>query len=386
MVVANPRHLAGPGGGFGRRNNLVPARTPPNIKNVGEINLTNKYVRFCVLSLCFAVACLVGKIGAAQAQEPLIPVTVQLGDVSLTKLPVLLAADKRIFARNGLKVDIFISPSAAAVVRAEGVNVPAQNIHSGMVADLDIGGGSPMVVNMTTVATYPHRIILATMDNVVRFHIIARKGITSVDQLKGKRIGYEEPGSLDQSGLLLFLHKMGWDPVHDVSMYSNGGSVGNIVSGQVDAMAGSEIAITEAKKLGFNDLVDLKQYNWVMPGSGVMALSSWAKQNPDACARFIKSMVEAIALMKTDKQADYASLKKWFGMTDPAKLAAVYASAKNLPSKPYPSIAGLQMMHMVYDWRALDTSKPEDFADSSYVAALDKSGVIDSLYKKQAQN
>jgi NitT/TauT family transport system substrate-binding protein len=350
------------------------------------MNLTNKHVRLCVLSLCFAVACLVGKIGAAQAQETLIPVTVQLGDVSLTKLPVLLAADKGIFARNGLKVDIFISPSAAAVVRAEGVNVPAQNIRSGVVADIDIGGGSPMVVNMTTVATYPHRIIIATMDNVVRFHIIARKGITSVDQLKGKRIGYEEPGSLDQYGLLLFFRKMGWDPVNDVSMYTNGGSVGNIVSGQVDAMAGSEIAITEAKKLGFNDLVDLKQYNWVMPGSGVMALSSWAKQNPDACARFVKSMVEAIAMMKTDKKADYASLKKWFGMTDPAKLAAVYASAKNLPSKPYPSIAGLQMMHTVYDWRALDTSKPEDFADSSYVAALDKSGFIDSLYKKQAQN
>jgi NitT/TauT family transport system substrate-binding protein len=348
---------------------------------MGGINLNNKYIHLCVLSLCFTLACLAGKSGAAQARETPIPVTVQLGDVSLTKLPVLLAADNGIFARNGLKVDIFISPSAAAVVRAEGVNVPAQNIRSGVVADIDIGGGSPMVVNMTTVATYPHRIIIATMDNVVRFHIIARKGITSVDQLKGKRIGYEEPGSLDQYGLLLFFHKMGWDPVNDVSMYSNGGSVGNIVSGQVDAMAGSEIAIAEAKKLGLNDLVDLKQYNWAMPGSGVMALSGWAKQNPDACARFIKSMVEAIALMKTDKRADYASLKKWFGMTDPAKLAAVYASAKNLPSKPYPSIAGLRMMHTVYDWRAFDTSKPEDFADSSYVAALDKSGFIDSLYK-----
>ena len=327
--------------------------------------------------------------GPAQAQQAPIPVTVtvELGDVSLTKLPVLLAADNGIFQRNGLAVDMFITPSAAAVVRGEGVIVPPQNIRAGgPPPDIDIGGGSPMVVASTTIATYPRRIILATMDNVVRFHIIARKGITSAAQLKGARIGYEAPGSLDQYGLLLFFHKMGWDPARDVAMYSSGGSVGNIVNGQVDAMAGDEIAITAAKQRGFNDLVDFQQYHWVMPGSGVMALAGWAKQNPDACARFVKSIVEAIALMKTNRQAAYASLTKWFGIKDPAKLAAVYADAQKLPSKPYPSLAGLQMMHKVYDWRALDLSKPQDFADSSYIAALDKSGFIDSLYKIPSQH
>ncbi len=322
----------------------------------------------------------------AQAPQTLTPVTVELGDVSLTKLPILLAADNGIFERNGLKVDIFVTPSAAAVVKAEGVNVPPQNIRSGVVADINIGGGSPMVVASTTVATYPHRIILATMDNVVRFHVLARQGITSVAQLKGKRIGFEAPGSLDQLGLLLLFHRMGWDPAHDVSMYSNGGSVGSILSGQVDAIAGSEIAIESAKKAGLNDIADLRQYKWAMPGSGIMALSGWAKQNPDTCQRFVKSVIEAIALMKTNQPADNASLAKWFGITDPAKLAAIFASTKNLPAKPYPSIEGLKMMRTVYDWRALNISKPEDFADPSYVAALDHSGFIDGLYKKPATN
>lgn len=67
--------------------------------------------------------------------------------------------------------------------------------------------------------------------------------------------------------------------------------------------------------------------------------------------------------MKTNKAAASASLAKWLGMKDPAKVDAVYASVKYLPSKPYPSIAGLQMMHEVYNWCAFNMTKPEDFED-----------------------
>ena len=70
--------------------------------------------------------------------------------------------------------------------------------------------------------------------------------------------------------------------------------------------------------------------------------------------------------------------------TDPAKLEAVYAEAMNLPSKPYPSIEGLKNMQSIYTWREIENKKPEDFTDSSFIAELDKSGYIDSLYKKKA--
>lgn len=348
----------------------------------------NKLKSTFVFALGVSMA-LAGYIAHAQQQPPqtLIPVSVELGDVSLTKLPIIMAADNGLFERNGLKVDMFITPRAAAAVRSAGVIVPPENIRAGgPPADIQISGGAFNVVNMTTIATAPPRIIIATMDNMVRFHIIARKGITSVDQIKGKRLGYTVPGALEQYSLLLYLHQRGWDPAHDVSMYMDGGDVGAIQKGQVDVIAGSEISIAAAKKLGLNDLIDLSQFNWPMPGSGVMALSNWLPNNHDAAMRFMKATVEAIALMKNNRQAAYASLTKWFGITDPTKLAAVYDSAQSLADKPYPSIAGLTLMRTVFNWRALNITKPTDFTDSSYVTALDKSGFIDSLYKKQAQN
>jgi NitT/TauT family transport system substrate-binding protein len=339
---------------------------------------TTKLLALLALAAC--APCL----GAAFAQDKtaaeLIPVTVELGDVSLTKLPFIMAADNGIYQRNGLAVSQFITPSAAAAVRGSGVIVPPENIKGNTVGEINIGGGSPTLVRMTSVATAPHRVILATTDDVSRFHVISRPDITNPEDLKGKRIGYGNLGALDHLSMILYLRKMGWDPNRDVSMLSNGNGPQSIVKNLVDAFAGTDIALAAAKKLGLRDLVDLGQYEFKMPGSGVNALSEWLPSHRDAAARFIKATVEAIALMKTDKAAAFASMTKWYGISDPEKLEAVYAEATKLPSKPYPSIAGLATMQSVYTWREMAIRRPEDFTDPTFVTALDQSGYIDSLY------
>ncbi|HLH98890.1 MAG TPA: ABC transporter substrate-binding protein [Xanthobacteraceae bacterium] len=325
--------------------------------------------------------------GTIRAQEKpaaggaLTPLTVELGDVSLTKLPFIMAADNGIYEKNGLKVSQYITPGAAQAVRGSGVIVPPENIKT-MVGEINIGGGSPTMVRMTSVATAPHRVILATTDDVSRFHVISRADITDPHELKGKRIGYGNLGALDHFSMILFLRKLGLDPERDVSMFSNGNGPQSIAKGLVDAFAGTDIALTAAKQMGLRDLVDLGQYHFVMPGSGVNALAEWLPSNRDTAARFMRATVEAIALMKTDKKAAFASMTKWYGISDPAKLEAVYAEASQLPRKPYPSIEGLKVMQTIYTWREMVRHQPEDFTDPSFIAALDTSGYIDSLYHR----
>jgi NitT/TauT family transport system substrate-binding protein len=336
---------------------------------------------FALLALSVAILALPG---ASRAQDKLIPITVELGDVSLTKLPFIMAADAGIYERNGLKVSQFITPGAAAAVRGSGVIVPPENVKANVLGEINIGGGSPTMVRMTSVATAPHRVILATTDNISRFHVISRTDIARGEDLKGKRIGYGTLGALDHLSMVLFLRTLGLNPDRDVSMLANGNGPQSIVKGLVDAFAGTDIALAEAKKLGLRDLVDMWPYRFVMPGSGVNALADWLPRNRDTAARFMKATVEAIALMKTDKKAAFASMAKWYGITDPDKLEAVYAQARELPSKPYPSIEGLKVMQSVYTWREMVIHQPEDFTDPSFVAALDQSGYIDGLYKKNA--
>jgi ABC-type nitrate/sulfonate/bicarbonate transport system substrate-binding protein len=318
---------------------------------------------------------------AAQAQDATMSITVELGDVSATKVPFIVAAESGIYARNGLTVTQFITPNAAENVRQSGFIVPPEFIKSGVVGDINIGGGSPMIVRMTSVANAPQRIILATNAPTTGFHLYARPAIRSFADLRGKRIGYTSPGSLDGELFLAIAKKMGWNPDRDVSWFSGIAGGDAAAKTNMDAFVGDAFITAAAAKAGYNDLGPLSSYNIPVLGSGVNALKSWLPTHHAAAAAFIKSTVEALALLKKNKAAAFAAMTKWYGISDPAVLEPIYDQAAEMPAKPYPSADGLAIVRQIYTWREMQMHDASYFIDPSFVAALDNSGYIDSLYK-----
>src|SRR5262245_19053720 len=294
-------------------------------------------VRILSVSL-FGAAALANPYWTAPARaQNLLPVSVELGDVSLTKLPFVMAAEAGIYRRNGLDVRQYITPNAAELIRrSSGVVVPKEFVGTGL-GDINIGGGSPTIVRMTSDARAPQRVVLATNDPVSRFHIISRTDITRPEDLKGKRIGFSGVGALSHYVLHLFAEKMGWDPRRDLSLLANGMAGELIKSGRVDAFAADEIAVGEAIHAGYRDLVDTGIYRFPMPVSGVNAVKDWLPKNREAAARFIRATVDALALIKTDKPAAFAAMAKWYGISDRAQQEHIYAQAVLLPAKPYPA-------------------------------------------------
>src|SRR5690348_4551495 len=115
-------------------------------------------MRRCICTFVFAL--LAAAPGSAQAQS--LSVSVELGDVSLTKLPFVMAAEAGIYRRNGLDAKQYITPRAAELIRqSSGVVVPKDFVGTG-VGDINIGGGSPTIVRMTSDARAPQRVVLAT--------------------------------------------------------------------------------------------------------------------------------------------------------------------------------------------------------------------------------
>jgi NitT/TauT family transport system substrate-binding protein len=335
------------------------------------------------LAVPILTACALFSPASAQdkpAGEP-ISLTVSLGDVSLTKLPFIMAADYGLYEKNGLKVRQFITPSAAKVVIDRGLQVPKENI-SNEKGDIDIGGASPMIVRMTMDATGPKRTVLATTDHISRYHILTRADIKKPEDLKGKRIGYGTFGALNHFSLYMYFKEIGIDPDKDVTMLSNAQEIKNILDGTVDVVCGNGPVVEQAKKAGLNDMVNLIPKKYEMPGSSVNADKKWLANNKEAARRFVKATVEAIAMTMQDKDKAFASFRKWYGMSDPAMMEVMYSEAADLPKKPYPNIEGFKNMQKVYTWREISRHKPEEYADSSFVTELDKSGYIDSLYKQ----
>jgi NitT/TauT family transport system substrate-binding protein len=318
-----------------------------------------------------------------RAQESGMSLTIELGDVSATKLPFLVAAQAGIYARNGLDVTQFISPSAAAAARANGLVVPAESVKADTVGDLCVCGGSPTIVRMTTTANAPQRIILATTDTQQAFHLFVSPRVKRIEDLKGKRIGYIVRGDLTDLMFHALARRMGWDPDRDWSMFSGIEGVDLAAKYKMDATLSAPLALGEAKKVGFHDLGDLSRFRFVILGSGIAALKSWLPTHRPAAAAFIKSTVEAIALLKKDKSVAFAAMERFYGLTDQAREQALYDAAIKAPAKPYPSLQGLRLVRQMYTWREMEIHPVSYFLDPSFVADLDKSGFIDSLYRRR---
>jgi NitT/TauT family transport system substrate-binding protein len=332
--------------------------------------------------LLLGVVALVAGNGAAAAADKAIPLDVALGDVSLNKVPFLIAADTGIYARNGLDIHQFITPAAADVARHSGVIVPAEYIKAGnATAPIDIGGGSPMIYRVANSPNAVQRVLLATTESIIRDHIIAAPTIASVADLKGKRLGYSVPGAVTHLGALAWVRKMGWEPGRDITLVGSGNALYPLKEGREDALLGSAMLIAMAPELKLKDLIDLSQYKIPVAGSSILAEKNWLKTNRDAAARFVKSAVEAIALMKTDKGVFDAALAKWFAITDKTTQTRMYQFAADFPAKPYPAVDGIRNTLSIYDSPQMRKFRAEDFYDASFVTALDKSGAIDRLYR-----
>ena len=109
------------------------------------------------------------------------------------------------------------------------------------------------------------------------------------------------------------------------------------------------------------------------------------KSDRDLITQYMKAHLEGIALFKTNRDFSIKVIKKVMKMTDDELVNESYDifSKMFLPT-PYPNHPGMKIS---FDYVAMTRNdvwshKPEEFTDPSFVAELDKSGFIKSLYPK----
>jgi ABC-type nitrate/sulfonate/bicarbonate transport system substrate-binding protein len=156
-------------------------------------------------------------------------------------------------------------------------------------------------------------------------------------------------------------------------------------SGRVDAMTGDELTNFALKSsTEYHALVDFNQWKVPMASNGVNVDRAWLREprNRELTRRFIKSMVEAIAIMKQNREAAYRAMAEYYGITDPQMQAHFYEPIHDVPRKPYPTLDGIKKTMELFDGPDMRQHKPEDFFDDSFVRELDQSGYIDSLYSQ----
>jgi NitT/TauT family transport system substrate-binding protein len=335
------------------------------------------------LCLAMALACSAcaasGPGPTPDAAQNLTPVSVSLGDVSLNKVAFLVAADNGIYRKYGLDVHQFITASAADRIRSSGISVPDEFVGTsgGDDAQISVGGGSPLIYSMTAGALATQRVILATTDSEAGFHVVSNTAVASIDDLKGKRLGFSAPGSVSNLIALALLRRKGWTPGRDITLVGGGADYSALKAGRVDAFIASEIYYTMAEKNGAKDLANLAAYHIPIAGSGINAETGWYKGNRDTAVRFLEATIESYALMRKKPEVVYAALAKWYGITDPQQQKDMYSQVARFPEKPYPGVDGIKLVMQLFPHPWLQSHTAKDFYDSSVVGELDRSGFID---------
>ena len=326
--------------------------------------------------MALALAAMAPASGIAQSTR----VDVSLGDVSINKVPQLVAADQGLYAKYGLDVHQTISTGAARAAAASGVVVPEAYVNrdAGAAAPIEVGGGSPMIYGFVANARGAARVIVLTQEAMAVDHVIAKPGITGIQDLKGKRIGFSGVGSVTHFSALSLARQLGWRPDREITLVPGSANLDALKQDKVDAILASAMVIALAPQAGFKDIGDLTRYKMPMPGSGIMVDKAYLAAHRDTVLRFLKADIEATALMQRDKPVFNAALARWFNITDRKTQDGMFAHVNKFEKKPYPSVDGIKQVFALYDSPAMRRHTPQEFYDSSLVAELDKSGFLDN--------
>jgi NitT/TauT family transport system substrate-binding protein len=327
-----------------------------------------------IISLFFVTAAFVGIAPQGFAQDkPLKKIRWGVTSISASNWIPWIAKEAKIYEKNGLDVELIL---------LRGSGQTSQAILGGSIFAAPVTIATVMLANLSgaDLITVAHTV------PGVQSKLLVKPEIKRPEDIKGKRIGTSSLGSLGDFLWRHIVRKYGMDPNRDVTWMSIGNPperLQALASGGIDAADVSYPTDAQGERMGYRALWDARK-EVVYPSMSVVTRRKYVQEDRDTVMRMVKSHVEAIAYLKTNKDFSLKVLAKYLRNNDKDLLEGSYdIYSQDFISTPYPIMQGLQP---TYDYVALSKPeikghKPEEFMDPSFIAELDKSGFIKRLYE-----
>lgn len=271
-----------------------------------------------------------------------------------------------IFRKNGLDPEVVYINSGSLL---------SQGLISGTF-DLSFSQGSEAMVAKLRGADVRIAAVVANRFNHV---YLAAPSITSIKQLKGKKVAVSRFGSGSHFQTNLVLKEAGLDPEKDVTILQIGNSgarITAILSGVVDGTIMAADFVPRAKREGFNVLYDLAETKIEYPFLSLNFIGSYLDRNQRLVKALIKSMSESIRALQSDASTAKAVIRSAL-RTDDAETVdyALTRSIQVLDRRPFPTPGGIQT---VIDELGKDAKgknlKFEDYVDLRALRELEREG------------
>jgi len=291
--------------------------------------------------------------------------------------PLWVARDQGFFSRYGVPAETIFIRQAPTLVAA---------LTSG---DIQIGytGGTAV---LGAAASGSDLKILAAFTNRVTYDVVARKGIKSPEDLRGKIFGVQSIGGTVWMGAILALEHFGLDPVRDkISLIAAGDQsvlAQALVTGTIDVTVLDGVMSRTLRENGYPILAELGKANIPISSVGIVAKGSLIDRNPQMIENLLKALIESEAFIfgPSNKAMVQAVLKRYLRINDQEAEEGYKDVMTGIDRKPHANLAGLRNVQRLMKLRNPNVEKVrvEDLVDDRFMKKLDQSGFIDEMYAK----
>lgn len=273
-----------------------------------------------------------------------------------------------IFRKNGLDLEVVYVNSGSLLNQALIAGTFDVSFSQGSEAMLAKLRGADMRITAVIANRFNHVYLTAPV-------------ITSIKQLKGKKVAVSRFGSGSHFQSNLALKEGGLDPDKDVTVLQIGNSgarMAAILSGTVDGTIMAADFVPRAKKEGFNVVADLADSKIDYPFLSLNMMGSYIERNPKMVKALIKSMAESIRALQTDPSSAKAVVRTVLRTEDVETIDyALMRSIQVLARRPFPTAAGIQtVLDELSKEPKAKSSKFEDFVDLRALKELDQEGAF----------
>jgi NitT/TauT family transport system substrate-binding protein len=314
------------------------------------------------LSLSFSVA-------SAQLTK----ITVGYSSLAAAQLPAWMAKESGIFAKNGLDVQlVYLRAATTATMALLSRQTPISQLAGPAIVGASLRGADTVMIAGGFVIT--------------EWWLMTRPEIKTAEQLKGGSAAIALFGGLGDFMTRIALKRLGLTAVKDVAFLQIGGlpeRLSALETGKVQAAMLPQPDNFMAQKRGFYNLMSVR-----LPyqSTGAATTRTFIRESPDSVRRYVRSQIEAVHRIKTDREAAIKVLAKYHALQDKEILERTYddiSTDDRLPPKQYPTLEGIKniLEPLAHTDPKAKAAKPEDFVDMRFIKELDESGFIDELYK-----
>lgn len=252
----------------------------------------------------------------------------------MERFPLVYGVENRIFQKLGVLPELKIHHGGPELLQA----VRENRAHVGEI------GLPPFLVAFSK--GLPARIIGSTFIRSLDHFLVAKPGIHSLAELRGRKIGILSRGSCDEYFIRRLLQSRGTDPEHDATLVPLGSAYGDpacFTDGRIDAGFMVEPALSCGEIRGLFHVLarvgdSFPRYQW----GGIFASDTWIRNHRDRLTALMDGYRQSVRLMAADPEACVPLGSRMFGVDPAAFRSALNRHLPNLEPDARIDLKGLE--------------------------------------------